>query len=81
MNDSMGQYGLASVKSEGMTSSYDDSEIKPWNGYQDEFSVWFDSKYKFVFGTKWLKPIVKKFASSAWDNALLTNAKNKCQSS
>lgn len=71
--------GLAQVKSEGMCSNYDNQSIQPWNGYREEFSEWFEHRYTFCFGTKWLKPIAKKYASNAWDSALLINAKLKME--
>jgi len=69
-------FGLMAIKQEGMCSSFDNPEILPWPGCRMEFNSYFWQKY-----SKWyFRPIIsmlRKIARSAWDNALLENAKLK----
>lgn len=70
-------FGLASIKQEGMCSSFDHPEIKPWAGYDKEFDVYFQAKYGKLWSLKPLKRILQNILKQSWDHALLTNAKNK----
>ena len=44
----------------------------PWPMTDNAFEIWFNSHYKFYFGTKWLRPIFKKVCASGWDAAILS---------
>jgi len=42
---------------------------KPYHDVGKEFDDWFESRYEWGFGMKWLKPIAKRFAAAGWDAA------------
>ena len=50
-----------------------DKKDWPWPGAGKEFEDWFDAKYKWNFGTRWLKPIAKKFAAAGWDAGIINS--------
>lgn len=59
---------VASLKKEGMASSYDNPSIAPWKAYIPEFEDFYKSLpfYYRIFG----KPTLRKI----WDEALFVNA-------
>ena len=75
--DTLPGFGLASIKQEGMCSSYEHPEIKPWPGYGKEFDLYFQAKYGKLWCLKPLTRILKNILKHSWDQALLTNAKKK----
>ena len=69
-------FGLAQVKTEGMSLSLSHPEVPSWNGYteerenyiQNEFREWYWKPFrKFLRGTM----------SEGWNSALFENAKQK----
>lgn len=72
-------FGLVSIKQEGMCSLYDNPEdIPPWKGYGTEFREYFQDEYDakwYIFGP--IRKIFRKHILRAWHYALLTNAREK----
>jgi len=73
MNDKC--IGLATIKAEGKSHSFDNPEIEPWVGYVDEFNKFFNEEYGQMRIPSAVKNRLKKAMRKSWDMALMVNAR------